>query len=246
MGMNPRLLRPRASGFNPKSISSLAAWWDASDASTITTVSGAVSQWNDKSGNVVNATQTTANNRPNATTATLNGRAVMSFDGSNDHFTFTGTARQNETQFIVCRSSIVAGVASTQYALADSSSGFGVAAIMKNDGSPTSQIEVNLGGFSAGVTRATYNFTANNPFGPSVISVIRSSAAGGILRTDGTQRATCTTSNSFTLSRIGGIGTTFPLNGYIAEILIYSRALSVSESQRVERYLGKKWGIAVA
>jgi len=79
-----------------------------------------------------------------------------------------------------------------------------------------------------------------------VVAAIRSSASGGILRTDGVQRATCTTSNSYALASIGGAGASFPLNGYIAEIVIYSRALSVADVQRVERYLGTKWGLTVA
>lgn len=246
MGMNGRLLRPLATGFTPRKISGLAAWWDASDAASITTVSGRVSQWNDKSGNGVHATQTTANNRPENTSATLNGRAVMTFDGSNDIMSFTGTARTDETQFVVVRNNMVASVVSTQQILADASSGFGLNAIIKNDGSTNSDLFAQCGGFSIGTTAARYQFPANNPFGPAVVSAIRSSASGGILRTDGVQRATCTTSNSYALARIGGVGSSFPLNGYIAEIVIYSRALSVADVQRVERYLGAKWGLTVA
>jgi hypothetical protein len=246
MGMNGRLLRPRATGFTPRSISGLAAWWDASDAASITTVSGRVSQWNDKSGNGVHATQTTANNRPENTSQTLNGRAVMTFDGSNDIMSFTGTARTDETQFVVVRNNMVASAVSTQQILGDASSGFGVTAVIKNDGSTNSDVFTHCGGFSLGTTSARYQFPANNPFGPAVVSAIRSSASGGILRTDGVQRATCTTSNSYALARIGGVGSSLPLNGYIAEIVIYSRALSVADVQRVERYLGTKWGLPVA
>ena len=36
MAMSPRLLRPRASGFNPRSIPGLAVWLDASKASSVT------------------------------------------------------------------------------------------------------------------------------------------------------------------------------------------------------------------
>ena len=245
MGMSPRLLRPRASGFNPKSISGLAAWWDASDASTITTVSGVVSQWNDKSGNSLNATQTTANNRPSNSTETLNGRAVMTF-ADNDFFSFTGTARTDETLFCVGRANVApSGAVRTNIFVGDNASGFGLSVVTKNDGA-TGTVEINLGGFTTGTTRAAFTIASGAPYGPGVLSCVRSSAAGGILRSDGTQRATCTTSNSFTLSRIGGVGTASPLYGYIAEILIYSRALTTSESQRVERYLGKKWGITVA
>ena len=51
MPMSPRLLRPRAaSGFTPKAISGLSAWYDASVASSVTITSGFVSQWNDLSG----------------------------------------------------------------------------------------------------------------------------------------------------------------------------------------------------
>ena len=246
MGMNGRLLRPLATGFTPRNISGLAAWWDASDAASITTVSGRVSQWNDKSGNGVHATQTTANNRPVNTSQTLNGRAVMTFDGSNDIMSFTGTARTDETQFVVVRNNMVASAVSNQQILGDASSGFGVTAVIKNDGSTNSDVFTHCGGFSLGTTSARYQFPANNPFGPAVVSAIRSSASGGILRTDGVQRATCTTSNSYALARIGGVGSSLPLNGYIAEIVIYSRALSVADVQRVERYLGTKWGLPVA
>lgn len=66
-----------------------ALWLDASDASTITTVSGAVSQWNDKSGNARNVTQGTAANRPVVTTAGLGGKDVITFDGIDDVLTTT-------------------------------------------------------------------------------------------------------------------------------------------------------------
>ena len=91
MAMNPRLLRPRASGFNPRSISGLALWFDANDSSTITTVSGAVSQWNSKVGGYT-ATQTTANNRPAYSATSFNGKAGVSFDGSNDQLDSTYNA----------------------------------------------------------------------------------------------------------------------------------------------------------
>jgi hypothetical protein len=170
----------------------------------------------------------------------------MTFDGSNDIMLFTGTARTDETQFVVARSNMVAGGVSTQQIIGSGSSGFGLAATIKNDGSINSDLWAYCGGFSVGTTTARYSFPANNPLGPSVASAIRSSASGGILRTDGVQRATCTTSNSYALASIGGAGSSFPLNGYIAEIVIYSRALSVADVQRVERYLGTKWGLTVA
>jgi hypothetical protein len=60
-----------------------ALWLDAADASTVTTVSGAVSQWNDKSGNGRNATQTTPSNRPIYSSSSINSKpAIVKTQGS--------------------------------------------------------------------------------------------------------------------------------------------------------------------
>lgn len=64
-----------AAAWTPAQITT-ALWFDASDSSTITTVSGAVSQWNDKSGNNRHATQAAASERPLLTTAPAGIRAV--------------------------------------------------------------------------------------------------------------------------------------------------------------------------
>jgi hypothetical protein len=62
--------------WNPSMITT-ALWLDAADASTVTTVSGAVSQWNDKSGNSRHATQSTVNLRPTYSASGLNGKATL-------------------------------------------------------------------------------------------------------------------------------------------------------------------------
>jgi hypothetical protein len=80
MPMNPRLLRPTASGFNPKSISGLAAWHDAGDSSTVTLDSGRVSAWADKSGNGrTMSNSSSGSTQPDYVTAGQNGRNVIRF-----------------------------------------------------------------------------------------------------------------------------------------------------------------------
>jgi len=64
-------------------------WLDAADATTVTTVSGAVSQWNDKSGNARHASQSTAANRPSYPGTALNSKSTVDFDGTNDVLTAT-------------------------------------------------------------------------------------------------------------------------------------------------------------
>jgi hypothetical protein len=74
--------------WNPSMIST-ALWLDAADASTVTTVSGAVSQWNDKSGNARHASQATAGNRPALISNAYTGKSAIRSDGSNDFLSIT-------------------------------------------------------------------------------------------------------------------------------------------------------------
>jgi len=63
-----------------------ALWLDANDSSTITTVSGGVSQWNDKSGNNINLTQNVSSTaRPTVNSTGISGKPAISFDGTNDN-----------------------------------------------------------------------------------------------------------------------------------------------------------------
>lgn len=60
-----------------------AGWYDASDSSTITLVSNAVSQWNDKSGNARNVVQNNATFRPSVLSNALNGMSAIQFGAHN-------------------------------------------------------------------------------------------------------------------------------------------------------------------
>ena len=90
MPMNPRLLRPTASGFNPKTISGLEAWYAADVASSIEIETG-VKQWSDLSGKGRHLLQTVTNNQPAYNSVTLNGKPTVTFDGSNDRMITTAT-----------------------------------------------------------------------------------------------------------------------------------------------------------
>jgi hypothetical protein len=65
-------------------------WLDASDTSTITHSSNAVSQWSDKSGNSNHATQSNSSHRPVLNNSVLNTLPVIRFDGSDDVMTLSG------------------------------------------------------------------------------------------------------------------------------------------------------------
>jgi len=81
-----RGLRTWPGGWTPANIST-ALWLDATDSTTITESSGAVSQWNDKSGNGRNATASSTA-RPTTGTRTINSLNVLDFNGSSNSMTF--------------------------------------------------------------------------------------------------------------------------------------------------------------
>lgn len=239
MSMSPRLLRPRATGFNPKSIAGLAIWYDANDSSTLTITDGVVSQWNDKSNSNANATQTTPENRPGTTV--VNGKTALLFDGANDGLTFTGTARTEQTWIVVAAQT--EDQTGSRAIITDAANGYGItpARIGASRG-----ISSGWGSFGAATYQAI-NLGFAGALPASVLSVNLAAGIGGNLWRNGTAIATFTNSLSTTISRIGFLNSsTFMFKGWIGEILCYSRSLNAAERQRVERYLGTKFGVTVA
>jgi hypothetical protein len=247
--MNPRLLRPKASsGFRPDSISGLANWWDANDAATLTLNSGAVETWTSKSGSKSPATQSTASSRP--TTTAANGKTALLFDGVDDGLNFTGTSRTDETWILAAAQT--ADQSGQRQMISDGGSGTGLSATK----GAAKFYEVAFGGFTEGTNRlrVQYSASASTLLGPAVLSCVRSAAGGGFAFVDGVQRTSAvggtfprfTTSNADTMSKIGYYSSSlFQFQGWIGEILCYSRALTAAERNAVELYLGRKWGIAV-
>ena len=76
------LVNPYRFTFLPTSISGCGLWLDASDSASVTHVSNAVSQINDKSGNGNHAVQATAARKPTYGTDSTSGLGKITFDGS--------------------------------------------------------------------------------------------------------------------------------------------------------------------
>lgn len=249
MAMSPRLLRPRATGFNPAQISGIADWWDAADAATITLNAGAVETWSSKAGLRNAATQATANNRP--TTTTANGKTAVYFDGVNDGLDFSGTARADETWIVAFAQ--LSAQSGQRMVLAETASAFGLSV---TQGGSAKFIENSWGNFTEGSGRMRVNYAAGASVvaGPLVASTVRSAASGLFVFVDGTQRSSAingatngTASSSLAISRIGCFSSAqLQLDGWIGEIVCYNRPLTAAERSRVERYMGRKWGITVA
>ena len=240
MPMNPRLLRPTASGFNPKSIAGLSLWLDAADASTITLSTG-VSVWADKSGNGRNASQATGGKQP-AYSSTINGKNVVTFQGTDDTMQIGANAAFNATsQTIIIVSRQNANANQALWYKADSNSAVGVITryrasnvfwhYQKNDGTAETLAVAN--------TNSNVNVFA---------TVLEPAAQAGY--TNGSLVVSTTVTTAYDNNSGPWLGSRRDVGEYlqadIAEVLFWNRALSASERSRVERYLGRKWGVTVA
>lgn len=270
MPMNPRLLRPRSSGFNPRSIANLAAWYDAADSATLT-VSTGVSAWADKSGNGRTLGQTTGNNQPISGTRTIGGKNALDFDGANDTLTcgFTIgdiTSSKAFTAFSVSSSDTLTTEFAVQVwmdrTLAGDSSGWYL-------GRRTTRIDSNIGdGTVSGATTANvaYRRFDEATTSPGIYAVSASASSNtvrmwknGTIKTTtlwfGTMATSAFLSQGSANHRIVVGGSSAVANsdalehfhdGLIGEILIYSQELSTAQASAIARYLGTKWGITVA
>lgn len=70
--------------FSPLDIPNLLAWYDATDAGSIISSGGLVSQWSDKSGNANHITQGTGSDQPTTGVELINGLNAIGFDGTDD------------------------------------------------------------------------------------------------------------------------------------------------------------------
>jgi hypothetical protein len=237
MAMNPRLLRPLATGFNPKSISGLDMWLDANDSASVTLDSAAVSEWKDKAKGSVFA-QTTPNNRPTLTT--INGKTALLFDGTTD----TLSCVDPFTTFPLSMFFVQRIVAATNFGMTYTVGGSNDFNLRQNG--TTGQLQIQMTSTAAGYSSTVLSTTV-----AQLISVVyQSTAENSVAYLNGT--ALTPTSGAFsqpTLSGthfIGSRNASFHFNGYVGEILIYGKTVTATERAKIHQYLGKKWGITVA
>jgi len=252
MPMNPRLLRPVATGFNPKSLGTLALWLDGADrsrmfsddaATTLSADDGQVAVYKEKA-NGYNITQTIANNRPLVRANILNGRSVLEFDGSNDRLetpalaadwpavtAFTLFQRNTTTvnPHLWVRSYMASFLPSTAPA---TSANFFIA--------PNA---AGIPGPNGGIASSVWHRITNNWNGGIA------AATSVFMRIDGTPYGTGNANSNATglANEPVNIGNRAagdrPFDGYMAELLIYSQSLSAAAIAKVEGYLKTKWGL---
>ncbi len=218
--------------FSSNTVAGLAVWFEA-DAGVLIDGSGFVTNWLDQSGNGRNATQTTTGLKPTCVASALNGKPVIRFDGVNDKLVtanlssafpaaatlFVVATISNDTQYDI----YYTGSASDSYWRHS-----GGGAYMEPFHGP------RIEGIFTMPTSGTIMFT------------VKSSSGSWAMRTNGASAGGVVSSGSYSS---GGIHTIAdgssggPLQGDIAEVLIYSRILNSSEESAVGVYLAGKYGL---
>jgi len=211
-----------------------AAWFDASDASTITASAGSVSQWDDRSGNGNHVTQATGSSQPATGSASLNGLNVLAFDGG-DHLKISSAplTTQPSTIFVVTRVRAL-GLGGRQYVFDGITSEANRNLLaLERSGKPSIFGQSWLAHTDSTTTNySIYECTYNGA--SSVIGINADRVSGN--------------AGSYTLgdgivigaNRTGNLDF---LDGYVAELIVYDGAMLADTRQVVEGYLAWKWDL---
>jgi hypothetical protein len=233
----------------------LLLWLDASDDSTFSYSSGTeVSQWRDKSGNNFHANELQAvGNKPSRNTV-VNGRKSL-------NFTSTEGDRLRVNSGMVFTNSVTAIVF-----IKPGSQNYAYANILDQDHAMSGQANgwvIQRNNVSSAWQSWVSNSAGDNWFNPNQVSytdntpqivTLRKGSSTITLYNNGTTSGDVSVAdqqirqaNYFGLNigswRAGGFSDRH-YNGEICEIVIYNRALSLTELKQVHTYLGQKWGIS--
>jgi PKD repeat protein len=209
----------------PGAVADPAVWLEARAVSGIAD-GQAVATWPDRSGNCRHATQVTVSKRPLYQTNRVNGLPVLFFDGTDDGMSIPVDPAVPVT--------VVAVYASRA----------GTAGYLLNGGS-----QLFMGPYVSRYRNYTRAY-ANGPTvqaGRWVVHTLRQSSGRAELWIDGVFQASVTKTADPTglwLAREGTYGKI--LDGYMAEVLVYGRALSNAELQSVHDELLARYSLPTA
>lgn len=247
-------------------VAGMNVWFDANDASTLWQDTGAttpaasngdsVALWQDKSGNGYHVAKNGAANVPTLAAAAVNGHNVLNFQSTSAQYLKKTSYALNASRLYIF--AVIAYDVPTGY------NGL----VCTNDGSNNDFDGINAFAFVAssnnrspffvyrqGAGAADIGLTGTTVHGQGVTSLITVAlnTTAGTLRANGTQEATDNPYTAFTMAptvlviggrALGASGHTATHDGYIAEILIYTSALTAQNITDIEAYLMTKWGIS--
>ena len=216
-------------------------WLDAADDSTITRSGDLVSEWRDKSDNDRHASQATSGSQPSWTFEGLNGKDVLTFDGTSE-FLNLGTGLD-----------FVAGTSHSAFIVLADITNYSNIYGAANGSSGSSSLHVGFA--NANTYRMNY---WSHDYGPSITANFESN--GSILnyvwevgspkqilangKSEGTGHNAQTIGTMAGGGRIGNIVGQGYIGGKIAEMVFLTGTVAQADRERMEGYLAHKWGLA--
>jgi hypothetical protein len=247
---------PRANATDvvtPTSVSGINFWYDATDAASITSSGGLVSQWNDKSGNGHHMSASGAL-RPTLTSKFRGGRNVITFGGSQYLLGTANLTANAFTHFIVmAKTSAASGASEYGRSLSLWNTAEG------NDYSNANAFEIHwfsttsfsgVNGPGAGPYRLNSSITAT-PLTIGAANIATTKLDGGnvtyTLNSTTVTGGTSTTPINVNRQTIGAGGASGGgdqyLIGWIGESIMFDRVLNATEITTIQKYLKDKWGV---
>jgi len=219
-----------------------ALWLDAADESTITESGGAVSQWDDKSGNNNHVAQSTSTLRPVVASNVLNSKPVIRFDDTDDRLETAGALFATP----------VFGVYSVTANRDPSGQSSWAGQYIKDDLGRTlvyqNGVNTRLAALFNGSAGINVTGTANSSF--HLFGYEKNLNNGNLYyeavnvgTTSSFSTAISNTSWKIGESAAGSGGLTFPAALDAAEIVILFAPALTSDRQKLEGYLAHKWGL---
>lgn len=223
-------------------------WLDAADASTITESGGAVSQWDDKSGNGNHAVQGSGAQQPTTDIDQINGLNTLTFAGNDflkaNYAIFSNRATMDTSIFLVLKKDnvddgfnpIIGGYnSSAQLCYPEVAVHFEVSRLNTRS---TPVLDTGISGPTSLQTPTILGLQTTS-------TTLRGYANGAIEYDLSTTTMTPTTGDdgiNIGHRQDGGFGDGFV--GRIGEVLIFQDAtLTDADRQRIEGYLAHKWGL---
>lgn len=220
-----------AGEFSPASLPGLARWYDASDAGTVTESGGAVSQWNDKSTSVVNATQADAGLRYTYSLAAVSGKNAMTATDGAAQMQLASELDLTTTGWAV----VIGGNSGASIMIVGSSNSNNYAGGFNSfgDGTVYSQDAVDyIASTAAGCDDGSIHCFVFRNVATSVEQFWDGVQIGG----------TATFSNGNLFGGISSYGAGFSLNGTICEIFAGVGELTSTHIAQINTYAQQKWG----
>jgi hypothetical protein len=235
---------PSFSDWSPLQISGCQLWLDATDSTSVTLNSTSVTQWSDKSGNARHVTQSTLANAPNYTRVGSN--LMIDFVRANKTYLINASYSQIYTNFtlymIIKRKAVPLDNERMFVAIPV---GYATDWNTQTGFSFSSTIELAANG-----SGSSYSESSN--LNTTMYSIVTSSNSANVYK-NGDSSSVISRSLGLTGNSIGillGSGTNSGINtlseqfnGYIGEVILFTKVLTTSERQQIDAYLALKWGL---